>query len=63
MYLQYIENVSKSFGGQVLFEGINFQINSRERIGLVGRNGHGKTTLFSMITGEQALNSGNRWWN
>ncbi|OQY06162.1 MAG: hypothetical protein B6I22_06145 [Desulfobacteraceae bacterium 4572_123] len=54
-----IENVSKSFGGQVLFEGINFQINSRERIGLVGRNGHGKTTLFSMITGEQALNSGN----
>jgi len=54
-----IENVSKSFGGQVLFEGINFQINSRERIGLVGRNGHGKTTLFSMITGAQALNSGN----
>ncbi len=54
-----IENVSKSFGGQNLFEGISFQINSRERIGLVGRNGHGKTTLFSMITDAQAPNSGN----
>jgi len=54
-----IENVSKSFGGQNLLEGITFQINSRERIGLVGRNGHGKTTLFSMITGAQAPNSGN----
>ncbi|RLC33602.1 MAG: ABC transporter ATP-binding protein [Deltaproteobacteria bacterium] len=54
-----IENVSKSFGGQILFEGISFQINSRERIGLVGRNGHGKTTLFRMITGAQAPNSGN----
>ncbi|MBW2593108.1 MAG: ABC-F family ATP-binding cassette domain-containing protein [Deltaproteobacteria bacterium] len=54
-----IENVSKSFGGQNLFEGISFQINSRERIGLVGRNGHGKTTLFSMISNAQAPNSGN----
>jgi ATP-binding cassette subfamily F protein 3 len=54
-----IENISKSFGGQALFDSINFQINDRERIGLVGRNGHGKTTLFRMIIGAQAADSGN----
>jgi ATP-binding cassette subfamily F protein 3 len=54
-----IENISKSFGGQTLFDSINFQINDRERIGLVGRNGHGKTTLFRMIIGAQAADSGN----
>ena len=53
-----IENISKSFGGQTLFDSINFQINDRERIGLVGRNGHGKTTLFRMIIGAQATDAG-----
>jgi len=53
-----VENLSKSFGGHVLFEGISFQINPRERVGLVGRNGHGKTTLFRMILGEVASDSG-----
>ncbi len=47
-----VENLSKSFGGQVLFEGISFQVNPRERVGLVGRNGHGKTTLLRIILGD-----------
>ena len=54
-----VENVSKGFAGQILFENISFRMNSRERIGLVGRNGHGKTTLFKMLLGEEAPDSGN----
>lgn len=53
-----VENISKSFGDQVLFENASFKINSRERIGLVGRNGHGKTTLLRMIIGEEEFDSG-----
>ncbi len=52
------ENISKSFGSQVLFEDLSFKINSRERVGLVGRNGHGKTTLFRMIIGKEQPDSG-----
>ncbi len=44
-----IESVFKSFGGQALLENASLQINPGERIGLVGRNGHGKTTLLNMI--------------
>jgi ATP-binding cassette subfamily F protein 3 len=52
------ENLSKSYAGQTLFEGATFKINSRERIGLVGRNGHGKTTLFRMIVGDETPDEG-----
>ncbi|MCP4109461.1 MAG: ATP-binding cassette domain-containing protein [Desulfobacteraceae bacterium] len=52
------ENLTKGFGAQTLFDGINFKINHRERVGLVGRNGHGKTTLFKIIAGEEAPESG-----
>jgi ATP-binding cassette subfamily F protein 3 len=53
-----IENISKSFGGQTLFEGASVKLNPRERIGLVGRNGHGKTTLFRLIIGEESPDEG-----
>ena len=53
-----VENITKSFGKQTLFENVRFQINQRERIGLVGRNGHGKTTLFRIIIGEEHPDSG-----
>ncbi len=46
-----IEAISKGFGGQTLFHNAGFQINTGEKIGLVGRNGHGKTTLLRIITG------------
>jgi len=54
-----IENLSKSFGGQTLFEEAGFRINSGERVGLVGRNGHGKTTLFNIIINAESQDSGN----
>ena len=53
-----LENLTKSFGGHTLFEGVSFRLNSRERVGLVGRNGHGKTTLFKLLTGEELPDSG-----
>jgi ATP-binding cassette subfamily F protein 3 len=53
-----VENLTKRFGGQTLFEGISFKINRRERVGLVGRNGHGKTTLFRLIVGQEDPDEG-----
>jgi ATP-binding cassette subfamily F protein 3 len=53
-----LDNLWKSFGPQSLFEGISFKINPRERVGLVGRNGHGKTTLLRLITGDDEPDSG-----
>ncbi|MBI5552199.1 MAG: ATP-binding cassette domain-containing protein [Desulfobacterales bacterium] len=52
------ENLTKSYGGQVLFDAISFKINARERVGLVARNGHGKTTLFRILVGEEEFDSG-----
>ena len=42
-------NLKKSYGEQTLFEDVSFLINKGERVGLVGRNGTGKSTLFKMI--------------
>ncbi len=47
-----VQNLSKSYGAQLLLDDISFSVGPGERIGLVGRNGHGKTTLFRMILGE-----------
>ena len=53
-----ISNGSISFDGNVLLEDINFQVNDNEKIGLVGRNGTGKTTLLKAIIGEVDLEDG-----
>ena len=53
-----VDSLSKSYGEQVLFENISFKINRRERVGLVGRNGHGKTTLFRLIKGLEEPDAG-----
>ncbi|CAB1085327.1 ABC transporter ATP-binding protein [Alkalispirochaeta odontotermitis] len=53
-----VENLSKSFGDQILFDGLGFSVNQKQRVGLVGQNGHGKTTLFRMIAGEERPDSG-----
>jgi len=53
-----VENITKSYGSYVLFEGAGFKINPKERVGLVGRNGHGKTTLFRLIKKEELPDSG-----
>jgi ATP-binding cassette subfamily F protein 3 len=53
-----VDSLTKSFGAQLLFDGISFKINRKERVGLVGRNGHGKTTLFRIIAGLESADSG-----
>ena len=53
-----VENLTKSFGDRHLFDGIGFSLNSKERVGLVGQNGHGKTTLFRLITSEEQPDAG-----
>ncbi len=53
-----LTNISKSFAKQELFTNLNFKLNSKNRIGLVGRNGSGKSTLFKLILGEEQQDSG-----
>lgn len=53
-----VKNLYKSYAQQVIFDDISFTINAGERVGLVGRNGHGKTTLFRMLLKEEHPDSG-----
>ena len=51
--------VSKQYGGQILFMDASFQINPNEKVGLVGANGAGKSTVFRMLVGEETPDDGN----
>ena len=53
-----LSNVTKSYAGHEVLRGVTFQVNPGEKIGLVGRNGAGKTTVFDIITGAQAPDEG-----
>ena len=53
-----LSDTTKSYGGVDVLRGVSFQINPNEKVGLVGRNGAGKTTVFRIITGEEAPDSG-----
>jgi ATP-binding cassette subfamily F protein 3 len=53
-----LSDVSKSFGGQEVLRLVNFQINPGEHLGLVGRNGAGKTTVLRLISGVEQPDSG-----
>ena len=57
-YLQ-IDNLTKSFGELVLFENISFGIAEGQRIGLIAKNGTGKTTLLNIISGKEGYDTGN----
>ena len=53
-----VQDVSKHYIEQIIFDNISFNLNPRERTALVGRNGHGKTTLFRMLTGQEQCDKG-----
>ena len=53
-----VQNIGKYFGEQRLFDGVTFDIGDRDKIGLVGANGCGKTTLFRILTGALSPDSG-----
>lgn len=54
MSLLILENLKKHFGAQEVLRGTSLTISPGQKVGIVGRNGGGKTTLFHMITGEEA---------
>lgn len=54
-----IQNVTKSFGAQVLFNDISFSIAEGQRVGLIAKNGTGKSTLLSIISGSEGCDKGN----
>lgn len=53
-----LSDVTKSYGGTEVLRGVSFQVNPDEKIGLVGRNGAGKTTVFRLVTGAEEPDSG-----
>lgn len=54
-----VQNVSKAFGAHVLFKKLSFSIAEGQRVGLIARNGTGKTTLLSIVSGHESCDSGN----
>ncbi|MBI4237033.1 MAG: ATP-binding cassette domain-containing protein [Deltaproteobacteria bacterium] len=54
----HIHDLHKAYGQQVLFDGVTLQLNPGERVGLIGRNGHGKSTLLRLIIGEEEADAG-----
>jgi len=53
-----VQNLSKSYGPQVVFDDVSFLMTPGERLGFVGRNGYGKTTLFRILLGEEQADDG-----
>ena len=61
MTLLRLSHAELHFGTQVILDNLDLTIAKGERLGLLGRNGVGKTTLFRVLTGEQPLDDGERW--
>lgn len=53
-----VQRLTKSFGAHVLFEGISFSVAEGQKVGLVARNGTGKSTLLSILTGKEGYDDG-----
>lgn len=53
-----IQNLSKRFGERILFSDVSFSIHEGQRVGLIAQNGTGKSTLLSMLTGEEGIDDG-----
>ena len=53
-----VQNVSKRFGAHVLFEAISFSIGEGQHVGLIAKNGTGKSTLLSLLSGKESVDSG-----
>lgn len=56
-YLQ-VEELTKSYGDRMLFDSITFGVNEGDKIGIIAKNGTGKTTLLRILSGEESLDSG-----
>ena len=59
MALISLQEINLAFSGPLIFDCINLQLETSERIALLGRNGAGKTTLMKVLSGQQQVDSGN----
>ena len=53
-----VQNISKAFGAHVLFENISFSIGEGQHVGLIAKNGTGKSTLLSLLSGKESVETG-----
>lgn len=58
MNLLTLENISKSYGEKVLFNRISFNISDKDKVGIIGINGTGKSTLLKILSGDEYFDSG-----
>src|SRR6266550_891631 len=58
MSLLVVNNIEKSFGADAILEGVSFRLERGQKLGLVGRNGTGKTTLLRILTGQMEADRG-----
>jgi ATP-binding cassette, subfamily F, member 3 len=58
MIICSVQQISKMFGGNLVFENLSFEVHEGDRIGFVGRNGTGKTTVFKLIAGVEQPDTG-----
>ncbi|MGZ8517898.1 MAG: ABC-F family ATP-binding cassette domain-containing protein [Chitinophagaceae bacterium] len=63
MHYVSVENLTKSYGIQPLFENISFNIEEGDKIALVARNGSGKSTLLRILAGKESPDKGTAWVN
>ena len=54
-----IQNLTKSFGSQILFKNISFSVGEGQKVGLVAKNGTGKTTLLEILSDHEGYDEGN----
>ncbi|WP_456272097.1 ribosomal protection-like ABC-F family protein [Bacillus sp. AK031] len=58
MIICSVQQISKMFGGNLVFENLSFEVHEGDRVGFVGRNGSGKTTVFKLIAGVEQPDTG-----
>ncbi len=54
-----VNNLSKKYSGQTIFTGLSFSVFAKQKIGIIGRNGAGKSTMFRIILGQEEADDGN----
>ena len=52
MTIASIRKLRMEFAGNLIFDDVSFEVNDNDKVGLIGANGTGKTTVFKLITGE-----------